>query len=219
MTTRVLLADDQEMVRAGLRLILAAEPDIDVVAEASDGNAAVAAARRLRPDVTLMDIRMPNLDGIEATRRLVAGTPPPTRIIVLTTFDIDLYVYQALRAGASGFLLKNASPEELVHAIRVVAAGAGLLDPAVTRRVIEEFARTPAAAQPPPELADLTERELEVLKLIARGMSNTEIAGQLYLTEATVKTHVTRILTKLQLRDRVQAVVYAYEHGVIHRGG
>jgi DNA-binding NarL/FixJ family response regulator len=141
MTTRVLVADDQEMVRAGLRLILAAEPDIDVVAEASDGNAAVAAARRLRPDVTLMDIRMPHLDGLEATRQLLTGTtPPPTRVIVLTTFDIDSYVYQALRAGASGFLLKNASPEELVHAIRVVTSGAGLLDPAVTRRVIEEFA-------------------------------------------------------------------------------
>jgi DNA-binding NarL/FixJ family response regulator len=218
MTTRVLLADDQEMVRAGLRLILAAEPDIEVVAEASDGNAAVAAARRLRPDVTLMDIRMPHLDGIEATRQLAAGTPPPTRVVVLTTFDIDSYVYQALRAGASGFLLKNASPEELVHAIRVVASGAGLLDPAVTRRVIEEFARTPAAARPPPELAHLTERELEVLNLVARGLSNAEIAGRLYVSEATVKTHVARMLTKLRLRDRVQAVVYAYEHGVIHRG-
>jgi DNA-binding NarL/FixJ family response regulator len=219
MTARVLLADDQEMVRAGLRLILAAEPDIDVVAEASDGNAAVAAARRVRPDVTLMDIRMPNLDGIEATRQLVADTPPPTRVVVLTTFDIDSYVYQALRAGASGFLLKNASPEELVRAIRVVASGAGLLDPAVTRRVIEEFARTPAAAQPPAELADLTERELEVLNLVARGLSNAEIAARLYVSEATVKTHVARMLTKLRLRDRVQAVVYAYEHGIIHRGG
>ena len=219
MTTRVLLADDQEMVRAGLRLILAAEPDIDVVAEASDGNAAVAAARRLRPDVTLMDIRMPNLDGIEATRQLLTGTPPPTRVVVLTTFDIDSYVYQALRAGASGFLLKNAPAEELVHAIRVVASGAGLLDPAVTVRVIEEFARTPAAAQPPPELAHLTERELEVLNQVAGGLSNAEIAARLYVSEATVKTHVARMLTKLRLRNRVQAVVYAYEHGVIHPGG
>ncbi|HEU4426513.1 MAG TPA: response regulator transcription factor [Pilimelia sp.] len=218
MTIRVLLADDQEMVRAGLRLILAAEPDIDVVAELGDGVTAVAAARRLRPDVTLMDIRMPTLDGIEATRQLLAAAPPPTRVVVLTTFDIDSYVYQALRAGASGFLLKNASPEELVHAIRVVASGAALLDPAVTRRVIEEFARTPASTQPPPELANLTERELEVLNLVARGLSNAEIAAQLYVSEATVKTHVARMLTKLRLRDRVQAVVYAYEHGVIRPG-
>jgi DNA-binding NarL/FixJ family response regulator len=219
MTTRVLLADDQEMVRAGLRLILAAEPDIEVIAEAGDGNAAVAAARRLRPDVTLMDIRMPNLDGIEATRQILACTPPPTRVVVLTTFDIDSYVYQALRAGASGFLLKNAPPEALVQAIRVVADGEGLLDPAVTRRVIEEFARTPAEAQPPPELGDLTERELEVLNLVALGLSNAEIAARLYVSEATVKTHVARMLSKLRLRDRVQAVVYAYEHGIIHRGG
>jgi DNA-binding NarL/FixJ family response regulator len=216
---RVLLADDQEMVRAGLRLILAAEPDIDVVGEAGDGIVAVAAARRLRPDVTLMDIRMPRLDGIEATRRLLADMPAPTRVVVLTTFDIDSHVYEALRAGASGFLLKNAPPEELVHAIRVVASGAGLLDPAVTRRVIEEFARAPAAVPPPPELADLTERELDVLHLVARGMSNAEIAARLYVGEATVKTHVARMLTKLRLRDRVQAVVYAYENGVIHRGG
>ena len=219
MTTRVLLVDDQAMVRAGLRLILAAEPDIEVIAEAADGNAAVAAARRLRPDVTLMDIRMPHLDGIEATRQILAGTPAPTRVVVLTTFDIDSYVYQALRAGASGFLLKNAPPEQLVQAIRVVASGEGLLDPAVTRRVIEEFARTPAAAQPPPELAELTERELEVLNLVARGLSNAEITAQLYVSEATVKTHVARMLTKLRLRNRVQAVVYAYEHGVIHPGG
>jgi DNA-binding NarL/FixJ family response regulator len=219
MTTRVLLADDQEMVRAGLRLILAAEPDIEVIAEAGDGNAAVAAARRLRPDVTLMDIRMPNLDGIEATRQILACTPPPTRVVVLTTFDIDSYVYQALRAGASGFLLKNAPPEALVQAIRVVADGEGLLDPAVTRRVIEEFARAPAEAQPPPELGALTEREREVLNLVALGLSNAEIAARLYVSDATVKTHVARMLYKLRLRDRVQAVVYAYEHGIIHRGG
>jgi DNA-binding NarL/FixJ family response regulator len=219
MTTRVLLADDQEMVRAGLRLILASEPDIEVIAEASDGQAAVRAARRLRPDVTLMDIRMPKLDGIEATRQILAGTPPPTRVIVLTTFDIDSYVFEALRAGASGFLLKNAAPEELVRAIRVVTSGAGLLDPAVTQRVIEEFARTPASPRPPRELASLTERELEVLNLVAAGLSNAEIAAQLYVSESTVKTHVARMLTKLRLRDRVQAVVYAYERGVIRRGG
>jgi DNA-binding NarL/FixJ family response regulator len=219
MRIRVLIADDQEMIRSGLRLILAAEPDIDVVAEVSDGHDAVAAARRLRPDVTLMDIRMPRLDGLQATRRLLADTAPPTRVVVLTTFDIDTYVYEALRAGASGFLLKNAPAEELVQAIRVVASGEGLLDPAVTRRVIEEFARTPAQSQPPPELANLTERELEVLHLIARGLSNAEIAARLYVSEATVKTHVARMLTKLRLRDRVQAVVYAYEHGVIRPGG
>ena len=219
MKIRVLIADDQEMIRSGLRLILAAEPDIDVVAEVSDGHDAVAAARRLRPDVTLMDIRMPRLDGLQATRRLLADTAPSTRVVVLTTFDIDTYVYEALRSGASGFLLKNAPAEELVQAIRVVASGEGLLDPAVTRRVIEEFARTPAQTQPPPELANLTERELEVLHLIARGLSNAEIAARLYVSEATVKTHVARMLTKLRLRDRVQAVVYAYEHGVIRPGG
>jgi DNA-binding NarL/FixJ family response regulator len=218
MTIRVLLADDQEMVRAGLRLILTAEHDIEVIAEASNGSAAVVAARRLRPDVTLMDIRMPSLDGIEATRQILAGTPPPTSVIVLTTFDIDSYIYQALRAGASGFLLKNAPPEQLVQAIRVVASGEGIIDPAVTRRVIEEFARTRYAAPRPPELADLTERELEVLNLVARGLSNIEIAERLYLSEATVKTHVARMLAKLRLRNRVQAVVYAYEHGVVHPG-
>jgi DNA-binding NarL/FixJ family response regulator len=218
MTIRVLLADDQQMVRAGLRLILAAEPDIEVVAETGDGHGAVATARLLRPDVTLMDIRMPQLDGIQATRQLLAATPPPTRVVVLTTFDIDSYVYEALRAGASGFLLKNASPERLVQAIRVVASGDGLLDPAITRRVIEEFARTPAQVQTPPELASLTERELEVLHLVARGLANAEIAARLYVTEATVKTHVARMLSKLRLRDRVQAVVYAYERGVIRAG-
>ena len=219
MRIRVLIADDQEMIRSGLRLILAAEPDIDVVAEVSDGHDAVAAARRLRPDVTLMDIRMPRLDGLQATRRLLADTAPPTRVVVLTTFDIDAYVYEALRAGASGFLLKNAPAEELVQAIRVVASGEGLLDPAVTRRVIEEFARIPAQTQPPPELANLTERELEVLHLVARGLSNAEIATRLHVSEATVKTHVARMLSKLRLRDRVQVVVYAYERGVIRPGG
>jgi DNA-binding NarL/FixJ family response regulator len=218
MTIRVLLADDQQMIRAGLRLVIAAEPDIEVVGEAGDGPGAVAAARRLRPDVTLMDIRMPKLDGIQATNRLQADTPPPTRVIVLTTFDIDSYVYEALRAGASGFLLKNAPPEDLVHAIRVVASGAGLLDPAVTRRVIEEFARTPAPLSAPPQVATLTAREVEVLHLVARGLSNAEIAARLYVSEATVKTHVARMLTKLDLRDRVQAVVYAYEHGLIRAG-
>jgi DNA-binding NarL/FixJ family response regulator len=215
---RVLLADDQAMVRAGFRLILAAEPDITVVGEATDGVEAVAAARRLRPDVTLMDIRMPRLDGIAATRRLLAEDTIATRIVVLTTFDVDSYVYEALRAGASAFLLKTAPPEDLVQAIRVVAAGAGLLDPAVTRRVIEEFARSPAPGPVPQEVAALTERELEVLHQVARGLSNAEIAATLVVSEATVKTHVARTLAKLGLRDRVQVVVYAYEHGLIRPG-
>jgi DNA-binding NarL/FixJ family response regulator len=212
---RVLLADDQAMVRAGFRLILAAEPDITVVGEAADGIEAVAAARRLQPDVTLMDVRMPRLDGIAATRRLVTEDPILTRIVVLTTFDVDSHVYDALRAGASGFLLKTAPPEDLVQAIRVVAAGAGLLDPAVTRRVIEELARSPAPGPVPPQVAELTQRELEVLHQVARGLSNAEIAATLIVSEATVKTHVARMLAKLGLRDRVQAVVYAYEHGLV----
>jgi DNA-binding NarL/FixJ family response regulator len=215
----VLLADDQDMVRAGFRLILSTEPDIEVVGEAKDGEEAVAAARRLQPDVVLMDIRMPRLDGISATRRLLTGSPTPTRVVVLTTFDVDSYVYDALRAGASGFLLKNAPPEDLVHAIRVVADGAALLDPAVTRRVIEEFARTPAPQASPPDVKRLTERELEVLHLLARGLSNAEIASSLFVSEATVKTHVGRLLDKLGLRDRVQAVVFAYERGLIRPGG
>jgi DNA-binding NarL/FixJ family response regulator len=214
---RVLLADDQTMVRAGFRLILSAEPDIAVVGEAADGVEAVAAARRLRPDVTLMDIRMPRLDGISATRRL-AEAPAVTRVVVLTTFDVDSHVYDALRAGASGFLLKNAPPEELVQAIRLVADGGALLDPAVTRRVIEEFARSPAPGPVPPEVGGLTERELEVLHLVARGLSNAEIAARLVVSEATVKTHVARLLAKLGLRDRVQAVVYAYERGLVRPG-
>jgi DNA-binding NarL/FixJ family response regulator len=216
---RVLVADDQAMVRAGLRLILSAEPDVEVVGEAADGVDAVTAARRLRPDVTLMDVRMPRLDGIAATRRLLAEEPAPTRVVVLTTFDVDSSVYDALRAGASGFLLKNAPPEELVQAIRVVADGGALLDPAVTRRVIEEFARTPAPGPPPREFAALTEREVEVLHQVAQGLSNAEIAATLVVSEATVKTHVARVLNKLRLRDRVQAVVYAYEHGLVRPGG
>jgi DNA-binding NarL/FixJ family response regulator len=214
----VLLADDQAMVRAGLRLILSAEPDIRVVGEAADGVEALAATRRLRPDVTLMDVRMPRLDGIAATRQLLQSDPALTRVVVLTTFDEDSHVYEALRAGASGFLLKTAPPEDLVQAIRVVAAGAALLDPAVTRRVIEEFARTPAHAERPAEVGRLTEREREVMHLVARGLSNAEIAATLVISEATVKTHVARVLDKLGLRDRVQAVVYAYEHGLIRPG-
>lgn len=218
MTIRVLLADDQQMVRTGLRLILSAEPDLEVVGEAGDGAAAVSAARRDRPDVTLMDVRMPVLDGISATRQLMAGDPAPTRVLVLTTFDIDSYVYDALRAGASGFLLKNAPPEDLVRAIRVVAAGAALLDPAVTLRVIEHFSRSPRRRPTPPDLDRLTEREREVLLEVARGRSNAEIATRLFVSEATVKSHVARLLAKLHLRDRAQAIVYAYENGLVVPG-
>ena len=214
MTIRVLLADDQHLVRAGFRLILAAEPDIAVVGEVADGIEAVAAARRLRPEVTLMDIRMPRMDGIAATREL-AASQTTTRVVVLTTFDVDSYVYDALRAGASGFLLKSAPPEDLVRAIRVVAAGEALLDPAITRQVLRAFSRIRVVPHPPPEFATLTDREREVFMLLARGLSNAELAAQLYVSEATVKTHVARLLAKLGLRDRVQAVVYAYEQGII----
>lgn len=214
----VLLADDQEMVRGGFRLILDAEPDIEVVAEAGDGRQAVELARRHRPDVVLMDIRMPVLDGLEATKRLLAGPNVSSRVLVLTTFDTDSYVYDALHAGASGFLLKSSSPEQLVHAIRVIAAGDALLDPAITRRLITEFIRRPATATQPDELASLTEREREVLIELAHGGSNIEIAGRLFVSEATVKTHVARLLMKLRVRDRVQAVIYAYEHGVVRPG-
>jgi DNA-binding NarL/FixJ family response regulator len=217
---KVLIADDQALVRAGFTMILDAEGDIDVVGEASDGREAVREVQRLRPDVVLMDIRMPEQDGIEATRQLVAaanGEGP--RILRLTTFDLDEYVYEALRAGASGFLLKDTPPEQLVAAIRVVAGGDALLAPSVTKRVIEEFVAKGRSAQPKPRgLDELTAREHEVLILVARGLSNAEIAKELFVSETTVKTHVARVLMKLAIRDRVQAVVLAYEHGVVEPG-
>ena len=209
---RVLLADDQPLVRTGLRMILSAEPDLEVVAEAADGGEAVAAARRERPDVVLMDVRMPGVDGIEATRQVTALDDPP-RVLVLTTFDLDEVVYDALRAGASGFLLKDAPEERLVTAIRVVADGGSLFAPSVTRRLIQEFAQR--GPRPTTDLTALTERETEVLQLLARGLSNGEIATELFVTENTVKTHVARLLMKLGVRDRVQAVVLAYESGVV----
>ena len=215
MSVRIMIADDQALVRAGFKMILDAEEDLDVMGEAVDGVDAVEQARRLKPDVVLMDIRMPELDGIEATRRVIAdGGEAPPRVLMLTTFDINEYVYEALRAGASGFLLKDVPPEELAAGIRVVARGDALLAPSITRRLIQEFARAPAAATPPPGLDDLTARELEVFRLVARGMSNAEIAAELIVGETTVKTHVARVLMKLGLRDRVQAVVLAYESGI-----
>jgi DNA-binding NarL/FixJ family response regulator len=215
----VLIADDQALVRVGLRKILEADGEVEVVAEAENGEEAVAAAARLRPDVVLMDIRMPVLDGIEATRRIV-GVNAATRVLVLTTFGLDSYVFEALQAGASGFMLKDAPPEEIAGAVRIVAGGDALLAPAVTRSVVEEFARRgPAAPRPePPALDDLTPREREVLTLLTRGLSNPEICAQLVISEATAKTHVARILQKLGLRDRVQAVIYAYESGLIAPG-
>jgi DNA-binding NarL/FixJ family response regulator len=218
-TTRVLIADDQDLVRAGLRMILDAEPAIDVVGEATDGRDALEKARLLHPDVVLMDIRMPELDGLAATRLLLETPDTTTRVLILTTFDLDEYVYEALLAGASGFLLKDSPPEQLIAGIAVVARGDALLAPSVTRRVIEEFARRPRA-RPGDQAAldELTPRELEVLKLIARGLSNTEIAGSLFVSETTVKTHVAHILMKLELRDRVQAVVLAYESGLVEPG-
>jgi DNA-binding NarL/FixJ family response regulator len=217
--TTVLLCDDQALIRVGLRKILDAEPEITVVGEAADGEDAVAAARRMRPDLVLMDIRMPVLDGIEATRRIVRAQPA-TRVMILTTFGLDEYVYDALRAGASGFMLKDAPPEEIAAAVRIVAAGEALLAPAVTRSVIEEFARREPPPPPtqPVALADLTPREREVLELLARGYSNAEICEQLVVSEATTKTHVARILQKLDLRDRIQAVIYAYESGIVSPG-
>jgi DNA-binding NarL/FixJ family response regulator len=218
--TTVLIADDQALVRVGLRKIFDAEAEIDIVGEAGDGEDSVSEARRLRPDVVLMDIRMPVLDGIEATRRIVTAQPN-TRVLILTTFGLDTYVYDALRAGASGFMLKDAPPEEIAAAVQIVARGDALLAPAVTRAVIEEFARqqqAPASAPPPAAVAELTPREREVFELLARGLSNPEICKQLVITEATAKTHVARILQKLDLRDRVQAVIYAYETGLVAPG-
>ena len=215
---RILIADDQELVRTGFRVVLDAEPDFEVVGEAADGLAALDAAETLRPDVVLMDIRMPNLDGIEATRRIAASDGAP-RILILTTFDLDDYVYEALRAGASGFLLKDARAEELRQAVRMVASGDALLSPAITRRLIESYTRRPPSTVHPAPLAELTPRELEVLRLVARGLSNADIARELIVGDATVKTHVARIFSKLDLHDRAQAVVLAYESGLVQPGG
>jgi DNA-binding NarL/FixJ family response regulator len=218
MTLRLVIADDEAMVRSGLGLVLDAEEDLEVVAEAADGEEAIAQARRHRPDVLLMDIRMPRLDGIAAAERLIEEDLP-TRVLLLTTFDHDDYLFRALRAGTSGFLLKSAPAEDLVRAIRTVAAGDALLAPAVTRRVIAEFAERPAPRRTPPrELDELTPREREVLVLLARGLTNAEIAEELVVSDATIKTHVARVLMKLGVRDRVQAVIFAYESGVVAPG-
>ena len=220
MSISVLIADDQAMVRAGFRMVLDAEDDISVIGEAANGEQAVHSTHRLEPDVVLMDVRMPELDGIEATRQIAGGNlDSVARVLILTTFDLDEYVYDALGAGASGFLLKDSPPEQLVTAIRVVAGGEALLAPSVTSRLVEEFARTRRVRrEPPPGLDELTGRELEVLKLLAGGMSNAEIADSLVLGDSTVKTHVGRLLGKLGLRDRVQAVVLAYESGLVSPG-
>jgi DNA-binding NarL/FixJ family response regulator len=215
---RVLIADDQRLVRSGFRMILRAEPGIEVAGEAGDGAEAVAAVRELRPDVVLMDVRMPEVDGIEATRRIVGDGEETPRVLVLTTFDLDEYVFGALRAGASGFLLKDAPEDQLVGAIRIVADGGSLFAPAVTRRLIERFAALDDGAPAPPALDELTARELEILRLLARGLSNAEIAADLVVSEHTVKTHVARVLSKLDLRDRTQAVIAAYESGLVRPG-
>ncbi len=217
---RILLVDDQALVRAGFRMILDAEPEMEVVGEASDGREAIDQVRALRPEIVLMDIRMPDLDGLEATRRILASGDEAPKILMLTTFDLDEYVYEALRAGASGFLLKDTPPEQLVAAIEVISQGEALLSPTITRRVISEFVKGtgPKPQAQFPRLQDLTAREREVLTLIARGLSNAEIAKTLFVSETTVKTHVARILMKLGLRDRVQAVVLAYESGIVQPG-
>ena len=215
---RILIADDQELVRTGFRVVLDAEPDLEVVGEAADGLAALEAVAQLDPDVVLMDIRMPNLDGIEATRRIAATDVAP-RVLILTTFDLDDYVYEALRAGASGFLLKDARAEELRLAVRTVASGEALLSPTITRRLIESYTRRPPPTERPAPLAELTPRELDVLRLLARGLSNADIAHELIVGDATIKTHVARIFSKLNLHDRAQAVVLAYETGLVQPGG
>lgn len=218
---RILLVDDQALLRAGFRIILGTQPDMEVVGEAANGLEAIAAAEALKPDVICMDIQMPGMDGLAATEKLRAGS---AAILVLTTFNEDAYLFAALEAGASGFLLKNSSPEELIDAVRVVHGGDALLSPALTRRVIERFApaqarsETPSAPAAVPPVTELTEREREVLELLARGLSNQEIAGTLYVGEATVKTHVSRVLQKLGVRDRIQAVVFAFEHGLVVPG-
>ena len=216
---RILIVDDQALIRSGLRMILEAEPGLTVTGEASDGREALEVATRQRPDVVLMDIRMPTMDGIDATRRLNASTlDPKPRVLILTTFDLDEYVYAAIRAGASGFLLKDTPPDDLIHAIRVIARGEALLAPTVTRRLIEEFASQPQSDSEPEGMDELTEREIEVLRSLAAGLSNAEISDALFVSEATVKTHISHILTKLGLRDRVQAVVVAYESGLVRPG-
>ena len=215
---RVLLADDQSLVRGGLRLILESEPDIEVVGEANDGLEAVELARSEGPDVVLMDIRMPKLDGLEAARRLLNGSSAAPRVVMLTTFDLDEYVYEAIRAGATGFLLKTAPPDQLVAAVRSAVAGDMLLSPSITRRLVGEFARRPAKGSRPAALERLTARELGVLELLARGLSNAEIAAELVVEPSTVKSHVASVLQKLDLRDRVQAVVLAYESGIVKPG-
>ncbi|WP_067826950.1 response regulator [Nocardia inohanensis] len=219
MAITVLIADDQAMVRAGFGALLGAQPDISVVGDASDGKIAVAEAKRLRPDVVLMDVRMPEMNGLDAARAILgAAMDPPVRVLMLTTFDIDDYVYEALTIGASGFLLKDAPAEELVRAVRVVAAGDALLAPTVTRRLIEDVTRRRTRRNPAPALSVLTPREREVLELVARGMSNAEIAESLFVAEQTVKTHVSKVFAKLNLRDRAQAVVLAYESGLVTPG-
>ena len=218
MSVRVVLVDDQALIRTGFKMILETEDDIEVVGEASDGEQAISMTRSVRPDVVLMDVQMPTMDGLEATGRIVQDASIPSRIVILTTFERDDYIFEALRAGASGFLLKNAPSEELVHAVRVVAAGDALLAPSVTRKVIEGFIRRPAQRSNEVELRRLTERETEILQLLATGKSNSELAAHLFVGEGTIKTHVSSVLTKLGLRDRMQAVIFAYESGLIEPG-